>query len=684
MSPREVAWRAGQAGRSLLPIVTYYEPTDRELFGASDPHGEAALRRFREGTGGPVLLDRERAARIAIEHPHGVADVVAAADKVMDSRFGFFSYAEVNLGRPIDWHYDPIARVRWPAVSAGRINHRTFAGDPKWIWELNRLQHLPWLAEAWLFTGDRKYSSAAFVQLDSWIAQNPPGIGIAWRGAFEAGVRAVSIVVALQGLRDSPDLTAERFRDIVRVLAQSAKRCWQYRSRYSSANNHLVGELAGLAISAIAFPDVAPLARWEATALRALALEATRQILPDGAGAEQAVGYQIFTAELLLTVVSSVALRGGRPPSAIVDALDRSALFLAALVGDGDPAPRYGDDDEGFAVRLGAEPVRTVRDHLGAVAAVTGNVIARNAGRATLSSAWLRTANPVGPTTRPRFDGTASFIAPDGGLAVLRAHQRRLTMDIGPLGYLSPAAHGHADALAVTLSVGGEELVGDPGTASYYGHPDWRTAHRGSRAHATVCIDGLDQSVIGGPFLWSRHARVRMRSIDLSKGIVDAEHDGYVRLPDPVVHRRCLIAPPTRHAILVVDLITGLGSHEMCTSWPLPPELDVSATGSEHLVSRGGTPVLQILYAGTGELERDEVRGGTLLGWWSRRLESREPSWLVGAHCVGEVPAVIVSALNPLCGRDERISNLRVTLDERRIVARWRESDAEVVVEVDA
>ena len=63
-------------------------------------------------------------------------------------------------------------------------------------------------------------------------------------------------------------------------------------------------------------------------------------------------------------------------------------------------------------------------------------------------------------------------------------------MDVGPLGYLSIAAHGHADALAVTLSAEGRELIVDPGTASYYGNPAWRTVHRGTRVHPTVCVDG--------------------------------------------------------------------------------------------------------------------------------------------------------------------------------------------------
>ena len=81
-----------------------------------------------------------------------------------------------------------------------------------------------------------------------------------------------------------------------------------------------------------------------------------------------------------------------------------------------------------------------------------------------------------------------------------------MTVDVGPLGYLAIAAHGHADALAVGLAVDGHDLVGDPGTGSYFAHPEWRTAHRSTRAHATVAVDDADQSVMGGPFLWTEHA----------------------------------------------------------------------------------------------------------------------------------------------------------------------------------
>ncbi len=47
----------------------------------------------------------------------------------------------------------------------------------KWIWELNRLQHLPLLAQAWLVTDDDRYADAALDDLDSWMSANPPGHG---------------------------------------------------------------------------------------------------------------------------------------------------------------------------------------------------------------------------------------------------------------------------------------------------------------------------------------------------------------------------------------------------------------------------------------------------------------------------------------------------------------------------
>ncbi|WP_246224498.1 heparinase II/III domain-containing protein [Mycolicibacterium anyangense] len=633
-----------------------------------------ALERFRLGDGRPVLLDRQRAQAIRADYPALLDSLLEAADSAIQPSFRFFGYPDVTLDRPIDWHYDPISNVHWPQLPSERINHRVFDGDVKWIWELNRLQHLPWLAQAWLFTDDVRYERAAFEHLDSWIDQNPPGHGIAWRGAFEAGIRAVSIAVALQGLRDSAELTVDRFDKILAVLNESARRCWQDRSLYSSANNHLVGEMAGLAVIALMFPEFPQSSEWEVSAVQILCAEAERQILPDGVGAEQAIGYQMFTVELMQVVAVLLLQRDGRAPRQLVDAISRSTSFLAGVIGQDDPPPRYGDDDEGFALRLGPEGVRDIRDHLGIVSVFDWASAGKAFGNETLTSQWYRVVAPRSsltastPVAEPQ-----SFVAPDGGLVVLRSGRRRTMMDVGPLGYLSIAAHGHADALAVTVSADGQEIIGDPGTGSYYGHPEWRSAMRGTRAHATVCIDDQDQSINAGAFMWLRHARTHVREIDLNAGVVDAEHDGYTRLPGGPVHRRLLIAPGDEPWQLVVDVVTGTGSHEVRASWPLHPSLEVERISSGHNVSRQGSAVLQLLYASNAPLVVDEVRGDTMqnLGWWSDRLESRTPSWWLGAVANVELPVVIATLLAASDGY--RADGLSVEVEGDRVEVQWSE-----------
>ncbi len=677
MSPREILWRARCMGDVLVHRDGLRGRSDTRMLKGPISDWTRLLERFRVGTGRPILLTQDIADDVARRLPAQASQLMAEADTLLAGERAYFGYPAVNVGVVIDWNHDPVTDYHWPAVPSSRIDPRVARSDPKWIWELNRLQHLPVLAQAWLFTGDSRYADAAFDHLDSWLDQNPLGTGIAWRGAFEAGIRAISVAVALQGLRNSPALTTQRYRRVVRMLDASARYCWRARSRFSSANNHLVGELAGLATVHLLFPELAyPAARF-GSALDSLVTESERQILPDGAGAEQSIAYQLFTGELLAIVVALARLRGTEAPTRIDTALDRSARYLCAVVGSDGPDPHYGDDDDGFALRLGAEPKRTVREHLGMLAAVSGDAATAEHGSCTLAAAWIAAAlgTDLGETGGgiARTENASSAYAPNGGLVVLRAAPRRLTMDVGPLGYLSIAAHGHADALAVTLSQGSHELIVDPGTGSYYGNPLWRTAFRGTRAHATVCVDGMDQSEIGGRFYWSRHAATTVRSVDLPRGIVDAQHDGYCRLDDPVSHRRWLIAAPDDPTVVVVDLLDGRSAHDIAVSWPLHPQLDAIPTGEGHLVTRDGHLALQLCYAATApiEVEQHRAEDHSRLGWWSDRLEARQPAWLLTARVRADLPLAVLSVLRAVDA--EAIALPEIVRDGETLTATWSE-----------
>ncbi|CAM5456719.1 hypothetical protein SANTM175S_04109 [Streptomyces antimycoticus] len=139
---------------------------------------------------------------------------------------------------------------------------------------------------------------------------------------------------------------------------------------------------------------------------------------------------------------------------------------------------------------------------------------------------------------RPRCSRTAALIRPyasiaaapvvtrppsrpghfaDAGLTVLRGPgEIWCRCDGGPHGFLSIAAHAHADALSVEVRHDGVDVLADPGTFCYHGQPGRRRYFRSTLGHNTLQVDGGDQSVSGGPFLWTRHARSRVLTADTS------------------------------------------------------------------------------------------------------------------------------------------------------------------------
>jgi hypothetical protein len=321
-----------------------------------------------------------------------------------------------------------------------------------------------------------------------------------------------------------------------------------------------------------------------------------------------------------------------------------------------------------------------VRAHLATAAALTGEPEAVAASTPDLTSGWFGRRVAAGSPTVPAPTRQQSWYAQHGGLVVLRTPAGRTTMDVGPLGYLSIAAHGHADALAVTVAHDGRELIGDPGTASYFAHPEWRIAHRSTRAHATVAVDDRDQSDMGGAFLWTRHAATRVVHADPDAGLVHAHHDGYTVLDAPVVHHRWLLARPDERTVLVVDLIEGTGRHRIRVSWPLAPDLEATPTDHGHEARDvSGARVLGLTYAATAPWIHHEVRGDeeTHLGWWSERLESRRPSWLVGALAESApTPTAVATVVAPGPSAPE-VTDLGVHLDAERITVRWCEDGEE-------
>ena len=650
MSAGEVAHRAVRESRHGL---------DDLLYRAARPAWRATWRAPRARGRSPAapvgFLTSGRAALVSTHAGPEAAEIGAAAERFLAGEVAYFGYPAVTLGDEVDFAQDPATGRRWPDRHGKRLDYRSRShGDPKWIWELNRLQELPLLAQAWLLTGNDVFAEAVLGHTRRFLANAAPGRGIAWSNGYEAALRAISLALALDALRGSPLLSREDERALVAALWQHRRWIRRDPSTHSSANNHLIGELGALVVISLLVPELERRRSSDAKALTRLAKEAARQIAPDGTSVEQSFAYSLQVIDHFLLVAALLEARGREVPPQIRSALERAAAALSTQLAPEEPPPAYGDADDGRVVRLDGERLRDPRGVAASLAAYLGHPGARrSAERLDTAAVWLFGSDGAQRWAETEAAGPPrSALLPDAGIAVLRSGRRRVLVDAGPLGYLSIAAHGHADALAVALSEGDEQLIVDPGAGSYFGRPELRAAFRGTSMHATVAVDDQDQSVPGGPFLWTRHARARFLRVDLDGNVVAAEHDGYERMAPPVRHRRLVLATGTG-PMVVYDRIETRGSHRVTQSWPLAPTLEVVSIDEDTArIARNSAPrmILAVASSAAGTLRavRGEVEPPR--GWYSPRLESVVPAWHLSWEAHIEEDADIVALLWPFEG----------------------------------
>jgi len=470
-----------------------------------------------------------------------VADWRAVYEAAGAGKLAWFGVSWPDAALP-DWHLDPSSGRSWPVDVFGPdigYRHDGTYGDVKLVWELNRLQYLQPIAALAHATGEAGPADLIRRHIADWIERNPPFLGINWSSGIELSLRAVSLTFAASLV----DLGDRLNGELGKSLAAHGYFLARYPSRYSSANNHAVAEALGLIAIGTALPRLPHAAEWARQGRTILERESHRQILADGVGAEQAVAYQRFTMEMLAVGAELGAETKSRFPQA--------EAFLDAITDAAGNTPRIGDDDDALVLwRPSSSPSSFPRRRESS--GVSDSMEQSHVGADT----------PLPLDSRLRGnDGVKFDHFPQGGYTAVRDGPMLLVFDHGPLGYLSIAAHGHADALSIWLHVDGKPLLVDAGTWRYHGAGKTRDAFRGTAAHNTLTVAGADQSEIAGPFNWSRKAASRVVSMTGAPWSVEAEHDGYRKRFGCLHRRRIEAAGPL--AFSVTDRLIGEGG-----PWP--------------------------------------------------------------------------------------------------------------------
>jgi len=426
-------------------------------------------------------------------------------------RFTFVGRS-VDTGEAIDWQADP---------------------DQLWCMNLHYMEYLEEL--------DRDTGIALIRQ---WIAANPPWRRGYWRDSWNSYALSLRVVVWMQRLTAwRVDLADPDSRRIVSSLAAQLDFLLRNLER-DLGGNHLIKNIKALAWGGAFFTG--PFGqKLRDRAIRLLAREIPRQILPDGMHYERSSSYH---AQVFADLIETRAALGDQ---ALDPVLARMAQVVTMLTHpDGGPAIF---NDAGLTMAYAPDICLTA--------------FARVSRR------------PI-----PQRDGAFGFR--DAGYFGLHAPGFALIADMGRIGPDSLPAHAHGDIGSIELSIGGERIVVDQGVYEYVAG-ERRQASRSAHHHNCLAIEGAEPADFYGAFRCGRRPRVGVSQFVGGEGgiLLQGHHDGYRRLKGkPVVVRRL---EANAEGIVFHDRIDGSHWHEATSRLLLHPDCRIELHGDLAIVHRG-------------------------------------------------------------------------------------------------
>jgi hypothetical protein len=174
----------------------------------------------------------------------------------------------------------------------------------------------------------------------------------------------------------------------------------------------------------------------------------------------------------------------------------------------------------------------------------------------------------------------------------------------------------------------GERWLVDSGSGVYISSDlGDRNSFRGTAAHATVRVDGVDQAIPEEPFSWTRipASHVDRWVAGHTFTFFAGSHDGYARLADAVTHQRSILrvngysakgAAPSG-VWLVRDVLLGDNAHELEIFWHFASDLMLKQQSMTEMIasrpesSKPGGPVLRMISPEQSEW-RTEITSGRI------------------------------------------------------------------------
>ncbi len=236
---------------------------------------------------------------------------------------------------------------------------------------------------------------------------------------------------------------------------------------------------------------------------------------------------------------------------------------------------------------------------------------------------------------------------PTGGFYITRHSDLYMIIDYVPADPKSPSGHKHNSRLDFELFAYDKSFIIDPGAYIYTADKEMRNLFRSTKYHNTVVVDGEEQNRFDEDelFTMERDATVKVNKwlVTENYDFLDAEHDGYTRLKNPVVHRRQIYFNKEEQYWVIKDMLTGEGGykHKFDLYFHFAP-MDLKKEKDELVIETGNKNGANIAIA---PLVTDGLKLEIKNGWVSHSYGTKVEAPIVKYSKTAEVPAEFVTCI---------------------------------------
>ncbi|MBI4994749.1 alginate lyase family protein [Candidatus Peregrinibacteria bacterium] len=486
------------------------------------------------------------------------------ADKICEHEFNLLGSGPRKLGKNIDW------QNLWPDAEK----------DIKNVWELSRFQFLPNLIKVYEIHNDERYALEAKNLISGWILKNPLGQGKNWQCTMETAIRACNFALAWYFLRESPSWKNENFqKTFLTSIAEHGKfilRNLEYGLICN--NNHFLADITGLFFLGTLFPQFSEARKWKAIAMHEFENEIQKQIYEDGVDFEASIPYHRLVCEFLGASALLAEANEIYFSQDFLKRLEKMFEFAWYYTKPNGMAPQIGDNDDGRLFILEDFYSWERRDH--------SHLFWIAAKLFPLNNKFIQEQREQQKTSRG-FNFSRIYI--------MRKNDFYCIVDCGEGGQDGNAGHAHNDTLSFELNINGEDFIIDPGTYVYTSDPNARNHFRSTRMHNTVMIDNEEINRFRKDTVFSMRSdafvQINKWDSDEMKDCLDAQHNGYKRLKNSVIHRRVFDFDKKNATLKITDNFMGKGEHALSFYFHFAPGTEVKKIGGKIEAFKNGVKI---------------------------------------------------------------------------------------------